>query len=111
MDLSQAPPAVAPATLAPARSAVPAMARALKAAFPARRIATRAAPDWVVRAAALVLSDLRPALPFLGRSSTVSNAKARSLLGMEFIPVEDALLATARSLVGGAGGPEGPPVP
>ena len=80
-------------------TSMPDMARALKAAFPDRRIPTRRAPDWLIRLAALVRRDLAPAVPFLGRTSAVTNAKARRLLGMTFIPVEEALLASARSLV------------
>lgn len=80
-------------------TSMPDMARTLKAAHPDRRIATRRAPDWLIRAAALVQRDLRPALPFLGRSSKVSNARAREVLGIDFIPVDDALRATAESLL------------
>lgn len=78
---------------------MPAMARALKAAYPDRRIATRAVPSWLVRAASLVVADLRRTAPLLGRDAPVSSARARALLGMTFIPAEEALLASARSLV------------
>lgn len=75
------------------------MARALKRAFPDRRIPTRVAPDWLARALALVMPDLRAIVPFLGGRDLVSNDKARRLFGMAFIPPEDALLTTARSLI------------
>jgi dihydroflavonol-4-reductase len=79
---------------------MPDMARALKRAFPDRRIPTRVAPDWLLRALALVMADLRDVTPHLGRRDMVSNDKARRLFGMEFIPPEEALLASARSLLG-----------
>jgi len=73
---------------------------ALKAAYPARRIATREAPTWVLRALRLFDSEIRSILPRLGQIEEVSNAKARRLLAMEFIPPDQAIVATARSLVG-----------
>ena len=78
---------------------MPEMARVLKATHPSRRIATRRAPDWLIRALAVVQADLRPALPMLGRSAAVSNAKAKALLGLDFIAPEEAARATARSLI------------
>lgn len=78
---------------------LPAMARVLKTAYPDRRIPTTPAPDWLLRALAPVLPQVRDAVPYLGRRDLVSNAKARALLGLDFIPPEEALLATAESLI------------
>lgn len=78
----------------------PAMARVLRDAHPDRRIPTRVAPDWLVRALSLAVRDLRAAVPLLGVPQAVSNAKARALLGLDFIAPEEALRATARDLVG-----------
>ena len=78
---------------------MPEMARVLARAFPGRRIPTRQAPDLLIRAMGLLLPDMRAAAAFLGRPREVSNDKARRLFGIEFIPPEEALLATARSLV------------
>jgi dihydroflavonol-4-reductase len=78
---------------------MPEMARVLKEALPDRRIPTRAAPDWAVRLLGLVMPDLRTAAKFLGGRDLVSNEKARRLFGMEFITAEEALLASARSLI------------
>jgi dihydroflavonol-4-reductase len=79
---------------------MPEMARALRRAYPDRRIPTREAPDWLVRALALVVPGLRDASAYLGRRDLVANAKARRLFGLAFRPPEEALLATARSLIG-----------
>lgn len=78
---------------------LPEMARVLKRAFPDRRIPTLAAPDWLVRLLAPVVPDLRDAAAYLGRKDLVSNDKARRLFGMEFIPPQEAALATARDLL------------
>ena len=78
---------------------MPEMARLLKEAFPDRRIPTREAPDWLIRALGLVMPDMRAAAAFLGGRDLLSNDKARRLFGMDFIPPGDALLASARSLI------------
>jgi dihydroflavonol-4-reductase len=78
---------------------LPEMARRLKAAFPGRRLPTREAPDWLVRALATLMPDLRAAAAYLGRRDLMSNEKARRLFGIDFLPPEEALLATARSLI------------
>jgi len=57
------------------------------------------APDWLLRALALVMAELRDVTPHLGRRDVVSNAKATRLFGLRFIPPEDALLASAQSLI------------
>ncbi len=77
----------------------PRMAGVLKAAYPERHIPARAAPDWLVRAMSLAVPNLRAAVPLLGVPQAVSNAKARALLGIDFIPPEEALRATARDLI------------
>lgn len=77
----------------------PEMARILHRAYPGRRIPTRVLPDWVVRVLGRFNADLRGAAAFLGREDRVANDKARRLLGLEFIPPEQALLASAESLI------------
>jgi dihydroflavonol-4-reductase len=78
---------------------MPEMARILKEALPDRRIPTRVAPDWAVRLLGLVIPDLRTAAKFLGGRDLLANDKARRLFGRDFIPAEQALLASARSLI------------
>jgi len=71
------------------------MARHLAARFPDRRIATREAPDLLVRALALFDRSIRAVLPDLGRRPELSNARARELLGLSFTSPEDSLDAAA----------------
>ncbi len=63
------------------------------------RIPTRVLPDWVVRLAALVDSSIAQLVPELGKVKNASNEKARRVLGWEPRSREDALVATAESLL------------
>jgi len=65
----------------------------------AKHVPTRSIPDWIVRIAALFDSALRQVTGELGMVKHASNEKARRLLGWEPRSNEDALLATAESLV------------
>jgi nucleoside-diphosphate-sugar epimerase len=64
-----------------------------------RRAARRELPDWVVRALALVIPQMRDVVPLLGRYAEASGAKARRLLGWNPRPNEDIIMATAESLL------------
>jgi dihydroflavonol-4-reductase len=75
------------------------MGRTLKAAYPTRRIPTREAPQFVVRALSLFDPAIKAILPKLGHLERVSNARAVSEMGMEFIAPKAALLAAADRLV------------
>ncbi|MDA3889518.1 MAG: NAD-dependent epimerase/dehydratase family protein [Allgaiera sp.] len=75
------------------------MAAALKGAFPDRKIATRTAPDLLMRALGLFDPAIRSILPQLGRMDAVSNARARDEMGMTFLSAEQSLVDTARYLV------------
>ncbi len=73
--------------------------RLFKTAYPTRRIPTREAPRAVLRLLALVDPALRSILPKLGRLERVSNLRASREMGMTFIPVAEALKASADWLV------------
>jgi nucleoside-diphosphate-sugar epimerase len=66
----------------------------------ARRCPTREMPDALVRLLALVVPDLRQLVPELGRIKQMSSKKARTELGWQPRSNEEAILATARSLLG-----------
>jgi dihydroflavonol-4-reductase len=65
----------------------------------ARRVPRLQAPDWLVRLAANRIPLLRAVVPMLGRVRHSTSAKARSLLGWQARPNDDAILATAESLI------------
>jgi dihydroflavonol-4-reductase len=75
------------------------MGRALKAAYPTRRIPTREAPAFLLRFLALFDPQIRSILPKIGHLERVSNARAVKEMGMEFIAPKAALLASADWLV------------
>ena len=56
-------------------------------------------PDWVVRAFAMFDADMRDNVGELGVVRRTDSSAAVQLLGHPLIPVDDAVLATARSLV------------
>lgn len=78
---------------------MPEMGQTLKAAYPTRRIATRTAPKFILRILALFDAELRSALPMVGKMHQVSNARARAVLGIDFITPQDGLRAAAAWLV------------
>ncbi len=75
------------------------MGRVLKAAYPDRRIPTRIAPLFVLRLLALFDAEIRSVLQGVGKMERVSNARAVSDMGMQFIAPQDALRAAAKVLV------------
>jgi len=75
------------------------LCRILKGAYPARRISTTVAPHFVVRLIALFDGQVRSILPLLGRDERFDASQARRVLGMEFRPAEQSILASADYIV------------
>ena len=65
----------------------------------ARRVPTRVLPRWLVRAGALISSDLRAVVPQIDRRQGASHEKARRLLHWDPIPTDEAIIASAKSLI------------
>jgi len=65
----------------------------------ARRVPTRQLPDWLVRLAALRDPAVKQILPELGKVKNATNAKARRILGWAPRSNEEAIEATAKSLM------------
>jgi dihydroflavonol-4-reductase len=65
----------------------------------ARRVPTRQLPNWMVRLASLRDPAVKLILPELGKKKNANNEKARRLLGWEPRSNEEAVVATAESLV------------
>ena len=65
----------------------------------AKRVPTRQLPNWLVRIAALRDPTIRQFTSELGKKKNASNQKARRLLGWAPRSNEEAILATAESLV------------
>jgi nucleoside-diphosphate-sugar epimerase len=65
----------------------------------AGRVPTRVLPNLMLRLAALFDASIAQALPELGKSKHATNEKARRLLGWAPRSNEEAIVATAESLV------------
>jgi dihydroflavonol-4-reductase len=65
----------------------------------AARVPTRELPDWVVRLLAVFNGRVKLIVPELGRFKNATNAKARDTLGWAPRSNEEAIVATAESLV------------
>lgn len=77
----------------------PEMAAVLAAQYPDRNIVTRRAPNAAVRMLAQVDSAARTAVPLLDIRREFTSARAREVFGMDFIPADEALRATAQFLI------------
>lgn len=77
------------------------IAAALKARLgdSARKVPTRQLPNWLVRFGALFSPQMKQLLPLLGKVRNASSAKARRVLGWEPRSREDAVVATAESML------------
>jgi dihydroflavonol-4-reductase len=78
-----------------------AIARVLKTRMgaTARRVATRQIPDWLLRFGARFNPTVRQMLPELGKIKNGTSQKARRLLGWQPRSSEEAIVATAESLI------------
>jgi nucleoside-diphosphate-sugar epimerase len=65
----------------------------------ARRVPTREIPNWVVRLVSLRDPAVKSILPELGEIKSASNAKAKRLLGWAPRSNEEAIVASAESLI------------
>jgi nucleoside-diphosphate-sugar epimerase len=63
------------------------------------KVPTRELPNWQVRVIALISPSLKPLLPLLGKIRNASSAKAERVLGWKPRSREDAVVATAESLI------------
>ena len=73
----------------------------LRKAFPAydKKIPKRNLPDWVLKMMAKFQPVYQQTVTELGRTRKASNAKASRVLGVKFRTAEEALIASARSLI------------
>lgn len=65
----------------------------------ASKVPTREIPNWVVRLLALTNPALKPIVPLLDINMNASSEKAKRMLGWQPRSTEDAITATAESLV------------
>ena len=75
------------------------IAGTLKTAYPQKRTSMRTAPDILIRLLGLFDRSIRSIVPLLGRRQELDNARARTLLDMDFIPAAESVRATARYIM------------
>ncbi|MCW3082991.1 MAG: aldehyde reductase [Bacteroidetes bacterium] len=80
---------------------LPQIAQLLKNKMPdaAKNVSTKTLPDWLVRFAALFNAQAKAIVPMLGINRNSSNAKAKTMLGWAPHTNEEAVLASAESIV------------
>ena len=57
------------------------------------------APTFLIKLLAIFDGDIKAVLPLLGHPMNISNAKAKSLLGINFIPTEVSIKESAAYLI------------
>jgi dihydroflavonol-4-reductase len=77
------------------------IAKTLKARLgdAAKRVPTRELPNWLVRLVGRFSPSVRPLIPLLGNIRNATSAKAERLLEWKPRPSEEAVVATAESLL------------
>ncbi|MFM1952057.1 MAG: hypothetical protein RJA33_851 [Actinomycetota bacterium] len=76
-----------------------AIAKYIKDQFPDSKAKTAQAPDLLIKFLSLFDAQIKAILPLIGKSMLVSNSKARAILDIDFIPVEQSLKSSAEFLV------------
>jgi dihydroflavonol-4-reductase len=74
------------------------IALTIKAAHPQRRIVTRIAPNWLIKIAGLFDRQVGSIVPGLGTKPNMSNERARNLLDMDFIDVDQSVVDSVNFL-------------
>ncbi len=75
------------------------MAKAIKAAFPDRKIVTRLAPNFVVRFLALFDPAIKSIIPALGQEQKMDNSRAIATLGRGMRQSQKSIVACAKHLI------------
>lgn len=75
------------------------MAKIIARQHPDRKISTRRAPNWLVRFLSIFDKAIKSIVPILGKEQRVDNSRAKKVLGMKFINVEDSVRESAAYLV------------
>ena len=71
------------------------IAKYLKSLYPQSNIKSRQAPASIMKILAIFDADIKTILPMLGKAMVTSGAKAKQILGINFIPVEVTLRESA----------------
>jgi len=75
------------------------IAKYLKSIYPKSKVKSIQAPTAIIKFLSIFDSTIKTILPQLGKPMRISNAKAKRLMGMSFIPAEVILRDSADYLV------------
>lgn len=78
------------------------LSKAIKRAYPNRKVVTRVAPTPFMRLLAFFDGEVRSILPLLDRMDRIDNTKAKTLLGLDHIAPDLAVVETAKYLIDNA---------
>ena len=73
--------------------------KVLEKAYPDRKLPKGTLPNWFVKLVSAFNPPLKQVIPELGRARNFSNEKLKNVLGITPIPAEDAIRASAESLI------------
>ena len=71
----------------------------LREAYPDRKLPKGELPSWLVRMLTLVNPTLKQVVPELEKERSFSNEKSKRVLGLDYIPAKEAVLASTNSLI------------
>lgn len=71
----------------------------LREAYPDRKLPKGELPSWLVKLLTLVNPTLKQIVPELDKRRSFTNAKSKTQLGIEYIPANEAILASTNSLI------------
>jgi len=71
----------------------------LREAYPDRKLPKGELPSWLVRMMTVINPTLKQIVPELGKTRSFDNEKSRRMLGIDYIPAKDAILASTNSLI------------
>lgn len=71
----------------------------LREAYPDRDLPKGEVPSWMVRILSNFNANLKPLLPNLDRQRGYDTSKARTVLGIDFIPARESILASADTAI------------
>ena len=71
----------------------------LREAYPDRKLPKGELPSWLVRLLTIVNPTLKQIVPELDQKRAYANEKSKRVLGIDYIPAKDAILASTESLI------------
>lgn len=71
----------------------------LRDAYPDRKLPKGELPNWLVKLMSNIQPVLKQVVPELGKRRGFTNQKSKDMLGIEYIPAKDAILASTNSLI------------